>query len=862
MARLDPKLIAQLKADLQEINKLYQAIGKAPISIDIDTAGIDDVKLIKLELKDAREENELLFGSFRDVKREVDDLFSGLNSVTDEIKNGRQGFDLAKKAVGKLTDVMGSVKDIQDDIVNANSTDLKKLQEKALSERKNLEESQRLLQSKVDQGEATLKEEITLQNINGLLEDQNGLFQDIAATLEQVVRNEQQVEDITGSLGAGVEGLSSGMKKAGLGAVEQRLGLEDALKSTKDMVKASGGNVSKMKAAGHLAKAVGKNLLKAANPAALIAAAIDQAVKAFMLIDSSSGEVAKNMGISAEEGRALVASSADAAALSGDLLVSTKDIVKAQMALNEQFGVSVAFSSKFATDFASIQEKTGLSAESMGLFAEQAMFAGGTVKDQLVDITAVTQEMSAQSGVMMSQKSIQEGLKELSASQRLNAGLSTKEMAKQVFQAKLLGVSQSQLENSASSLLDFESSIAKEMEAELLTGKQLNLEGARQAALMGDQEALARELSKNIGTAADFQNMMVPQQEALAAAMGMTKDELAETLITQEKNEKIRAAGFKSLSDAQNQYNEALKAGNLSEEKKKQLAEAGVLAQLESATAQDKMNAAMQKLTDLFVQIIDPLMPLVDVIMSVLEPIFAILSPILKLIGDLTGLVMNVLMPAFDATTNFLSNISSGFTEMFGGVFEIIGGILSFDFDMILGGFKKIAKGAIQLLLAPFQAVVDLVVGTLNTIIDGINYIPGVDINAIPSPDLAGLLGGAIGLAEGGIVPATPGGVPAVIGEGGESEVVMPLSKLPSLMSGLGMPASVMETGSSLLGKVGNFASNLFGGDDSEGSTVEELKTLNAKIDKLITVVEKGGDVYIDGNKAGKSLALATSEMG
>jgi poly-gamma-glutamate capsule biosynthesis protein CapA/YwtB (metallophosphatase superfamily) len=98
---------------------------------------------------------------------------------------------------------------------------------------------------------------------------------------------------------------------------------------------------------------------------------------------------------------------------------------------------------------------------------------------------------------MLNSKDIQEGIAELSAVQQLNAGRSTEEMARQVFQAKLLGASQSQLESASSSLLDFESSIGAEMEAELLTGKQLNLEAARAAALAGDQGKLAEELVKN-----------------------------------------------------------------------------------------------------------------------------------------------------------------------------------------------------------------------------------------------------------------------------------------------------------------------------------------------------------------------------
>ena len=33
-------------------------------------------------------------------------------------------------------------------------------------------------------------------------------------------------------------------------------------------------------------------------------------------------------------------------------------------------------------------------------------------------------------------------------------------------------------------------------------------------------------------------------------------------------------------------------------------------------------------------------------------------------------------------------------------------------------------------------------------------------------------------------------------------------------------------------------------------------------LERLVTAVEQGGDVYIDGAKVGKSIALATSKMG
>ena len=68
----------------------------------------------------------------------------------------------------------------------------------------------------------------------------------------------------------------------------------------------------------------------------------------------------------------------------------------------------------------------------------------------------------------------------------------------------------------SSSLLDFESSISSEMEAEMLTGKSLNLERARLLALNGDAAGAAAEMAKQIGSAKDFTKLNVIQQEALA----------------------------------------------------------------------------------------------------------------------------------------------------------------------------------------------------------------------------------------------------------------------------------------------------------------------------------------------------------
>jgi hypothetical protein len=253
-----------------------------------------NVKFSKEEIENVKEFNK----AFRNVNKEIDDLFEGLTSIGNEIKGQVQGYQLANKAVNNLTGVFGQLKDIQDNIKKSNSKDLKTLQEKALSEKKNLEQSQRLLKDKATTVGLSEKEVATLANVNGLLEEQDGLYKNIQATLDQVVKNEQIINNTTGTLGALTEGFGEGLKKAGFGAIEVKLGLGEALQSTKDMVAAGEGNVSKMEAVGHLAKQLGSNLMKSLGPVALIALAIEQLVNAFKAIDSSSGDTAKELGIS------------------------------------------------------------------------------------------------------------------------------------------------------------------------------------------------------------------------------------------------------------------------------------------------------------------------------------------------------------------------------------------------------------------------------------------------------------------------------------------------------------------------------------------------------------------------------------
>ena len=102
--------------------------------------------------------------------------------------------------------------------------------------------------------------------------------------------------------------------------------------------------------------------------------------------------------------------------------------------------------------------------------------------------------------------------------------------------ARKLGVNMEQLEAIGESLLDFESSIEKELEAQLLTGNALNLNRARELAMMGDMEGLATEIGNQEAIKNAFATKNVIAQKAAAEALGMSREQLAQMTYQQELN--------------------------------------------------------------------------------------------------------------------------------------------------------------------------------------------------------------------------------------------------------------------------------------------------------------------------------------
>ena len=781
----------------------------------------ENKQFTKEQIENVKEFNK----EFRNVNEEVNSLFEGLTSISDEIKGQVQGYQLANKAVGNLTGVFGKLKDIQDNIKTANSKDLKTLQEKALTEKKNLEQSQRLLKDKALGVGLSEKEIATLANLNGLLEEQEGLYKNIESTLDQVIQNEQIVAETTGTLGALTESFGEGLKKAGFGALETNLGISQALQSTKDMVNAGEGNVSKLQAAGHLSKELGKNLLKSLGPTVLLASAFAKLVSAFKEVDKLSGDTAKELGISYNEAQDLTFEMNQAASYSQDLQTTTEGLVKAQTSLNALFGTSLQFSGEMAEEFNSIQKRLKLSDETMDSFTKLGLLNGESLKDNLNIVNKTLLQQNQQNKTSFSQKQIQESIGKASSATRLQLKGSTEELTKAVVNAKKLGLEIEDLGKTSSALLDFESSISAELEAELLTGKDLNLERARTAALNGDNATLAAEMAKQIGTAADFGEKNVIQQEALAKAFGMGREDLAKMLEAQENQQQLQKLGFKDLNTAQETYNKLITSGLSKEAAMAAIGDDQLATQLESVSQQERFAAITDRLQEAFISLAEPVMAFTEPLISLTE---TVLSPI---VASIQG-IKDTMTSLFDPTKSLMDS----FKEMG----PLVSGI------------------ATALTIAGVAVTASLVPGLIRAGAAALMALPTMIGNAVAAISAASAATLGIGTVAiiGGIVAA----VAAMKSASSDAQAIkdgMIDPKGGLVVSGeKGMfkldPNDSVIAGTDLNKPSPSLANNV---------NPINLDPLIERINVLIAAVEKGGNIYLDGTKMGTAMNVSTYKV-
>jgi hypothetical protein len=267
---------------------------------------------------------------------------------------------------------------------------------------------------------------------------------------------------------------------------------------------------------------------------------------------------------------------------------------------------------------------------------------GKTLEDNTKEILGGAEAYATRNGLVVNEKDVLKEVSKASASLKLTLGGSAEAVAVAAVKAKQFGLNLEQAEKISQSLLQFESSIESELSAELLTGKELNFENARALALNGQTAEAAAEIAKQVGTSADFGRMNVLQQEAIAKAAGMERDELAQSLIDKESLAKI---GFKDAAAAKAKYEELRKTMS-AQEAAKALGDEALATQYEQQSVQERFAQATEKLKEVFISLAEPILaiisPIVDLVTTILPAVNMLLQPLItgfQIIADTIGFI-------------------------------------------------------------------------------------------------------------------------------------------------------------------------------------------------------------------------------
>jgi len=687
--------------DLAELKQLYKDLQGIQIpDMDAFVRSIGGIEAARKNLEQMRKE-------FQNINSDITYLVGHLKDATREVSNQTNAIKDTRKAYNSLSSIASKLKYDQDGISRLNKKDLESISKKVVQERQNLEaaratniERAKFLKNEL-RNNRTLDDETkarylsekkliekAISESDSFLKDTTNGYSLLEGAINKRIEKENLANKALGVSGALVKGLSSAMDKLGLGGLINLENVKEKMQEVADTAAGKGkitfGDQLKVLGTGisESFKGIGESLK---DPATIMTFLVTQANKA----DQQTTKLAKSMMQTKFEAMQTREQFVGMANASGDAFINTDKLLEANAELGKQMGFNKVFSQDMNQTFVDLTKKIGLSEEAAGGLARISTATGRTLKATERTIAETTSRISAQNGIQLDGKDILEESGKISGQLLANFKGNPAAIAEAVAQTKVLGTTLEQTKNQASKLLDFESSIGSQLKAELLTGQQLNLERARAYALQGNQVGVAKELTAQGMNFNKFSRLNVIQQNAFAEALGLSSDQLTDQLLKQEAIGKSRSEIVALAGE------EAAK-------------------RLESLTAQDKFNSAVEKLQDLLGNIVGgPLGAIINILSDAVSLVGKLISGIQSILGN--TLMKGVLGAAVGFAVGGIPGL------VVGGVAGLASGVMSNADDMTGYGART--------LLTPTGAVA---LNNNDTVIAGTNLFKGNDVTSYP----------------------------------------------------------------------------------------------------------------------------------
>jgi hypothetical protein len=335
--------------------------------------------------------------------------------------------------------------------------------------------------------------------------------------------------------------------------------------------------------------------------------------------------------------------------------LSVKNQAVATAELQEILGTNAMFTNKMVQSQILLTKQMGMSKEEAAGIQKLSLLSGKSADDILQN--AISQNKTA-----ISYRKIISDISKVNAEISVMYKNNPELIAKAVIEANKLGLSLEQTQQISKSLLDFETSIAGELEAELLTGQRFNFEKARALALDGKSVEASKELLDQMGGLNGLTKLNVIQRERLAASIGMSAAELTNAAREQEVLNKL---GFQNKQALEEQYelmrqrNDVAGMAALKAEAEKTEQGKVLLQDIARANLQQRFQESVERIKQIFTEIAA--------------------GPIIKMIEGLARLLQNttLLKGIFFTLTALATALAVKIALATGGISLLVGGLVA-----------------------------------------------------------------------------------------------------------------------------------------------------------------------------------------
>ncbi|NCZ70105.1 MAG: hypothetical protein EBY80_08030 [Actinobacteria bacterium] len=642
-----------------------------------------------------------LGGSTEDARRSLEFSKEALRTQGDYKNLLKESELLLKKMSSSYDNIEGKLESLSKGTINLRqiNQEILKAKQKEFIVGKKLEEASKKVNA--DNNDAVQEYLRSLEQINVAQDDQKDLLEDISKGLFQSLSveeqryvnlleanklNESAVKYANEKLEAEKRANSSiGVTGKLMGIIGKKLGAnndiyEDMVENAKELEKV-GGKLSFLDKAGFLFKSIGSGLKETLfdplTALPIIGTALGGIVKGFMSLvelglqaQDRTVKFGRAVGLSKQEAQEVVNRFQQISLNSNSALVTIERLVESQKELSDELGVNNMLSDQILETNVKLKELAGLDAQTRAEIAKSSVITGQSSESISKSVLAQVVGLKQATGISFNYQKVLKEASNLGGYLGLSFAKYPAQLTKSLVTVKAMGMELKQLDSLADSFLDFESSISKEFEAQLLTGKDINLTKAREAFLNNDLATAASEITNQVGSANDFLKLNRIQAESLASAFGMSRDQMGEMLKQQEMLAKL---GAKQGDSAREQLRLGLERYKTQKELSKAIGEEAYQS-LVNASAQEKIAGFMDKIKEAIANFVanSPLIPLVEraiewlsspsnikKIVSYVQDAFAV---IFDIFGSIASGVMKVLdfLPGIDIDDSLIEMVGRG----------------------------------------------------------------------------------------------------------------------------------------------------------------------------------------------------------